>query len=200
MPKFIPTSIPSTAPDSEKRVWNAFKHLDEDWTVFHSVVWQSRRAGRQGDGETDFLLLHPKKGIIVLEVKGGRIEVDNGRWVTIDRHDRRHDIKNPFEQAIASKYALIRYIEDLALDCFVPVCHGVVFPNVSHNGQIGTYGPRPIIFDGNDLSSRQSSPRQPSRNCIAFLLQRFLFEGASSMRFEKALRKYWISQMSKYAQ
>jgi hypothetical protein len=120
--------------------------------VFHSVAWQASRAGRQGDGEADFILLHEQHGLLILEVKGGRVVVEDGRWFSIDRNDIRHSIKDPFRQATDSKYALLRYLRDIRSIEIVPqVHHAVVFPDIFVEGNIGLH-PREIILDGSDLA------------------------------------------------
>jgi len=56
--------------------WKFFDYLEalaDDYTIFHSVSWRSRNGG--SEGEIDFLIVHPDKGILVLEVKGGVIMV-----------------------------------------------------------------------------------------------------------------------------
>jgi len=52
--------------------------LPEDYTVLHHVPVY-KRPKRQGpllDGEIDFLVIHPTKGVLSIEVKGGGIERD----------------------------------------------------------------------------------------------------------------------------
>ena len=56
-------------------------------------------------------MVNPKQGIIVLEVKGGRVEIDGGIWYSVDRNDERHGIKNPFTQVADSKYSLLRHVD-----------------------------------------------------------------------------------------
>lgn len=153
MARFYPPE-PLTRYASELAVRAALTPLNEKWRVFHSVAWQSERYGRQGDGEADFVLLHPHHGLIVLEVKGGRrIDVDEGRWFSINsRTGERVSIKNPFDQARVSKYALLRYLQGISPSLAqIPIIHGVVFPGASHTGQIGPYGPRDTVIDADDL-------------------------------------------------
>src|SRR5688572_25194660 len=121
------------SPASELKVRAVLASLDDDWRVFHSVAWQSVRAGREGDGEADFVLLHPRRGLVVLEVKGGEIRIENGMWNSVNRATRVvNRIKNPFEQAKASKYALLRHLEDVFSSRFeASVVHGAVLPDVT---------------------------------------------------------------------
>lgn len=142
----------ANGPSSELNVWNALARLDDCWRVFHSVVWQAARGGKQGDGEADFVLLHPSHGIVVLEVKGGRIEVDSGDWTTTDRKGAKHRIKDPFRQAKDSKYALLEYLKTLKprLQNVPRICHGVVFPDIAIAGPIGLF-PRELVLDCDDL-------------------------------------------------
>lgn len=147
-----PKPVPGT-PESEFRVYEGLRQLDDDWTVLHSVTWQSVRDGRQGDGEADFVLLHPQFGIVILEVKGGELEVRDGCWYSSDRAGRIHEIKNPFDQAKSSKYALLRYLQAVRPRLSVPkISHAVVFPRATVTDNIGLYGPRAIILDRADLA------------------------------------------------
>jgi hypothetical protein len=144
----------ASGPSSELNVWNALARLDDSWRVFHSVVWQSARGGKQGDGEADFLLVHPSNGIVVLEVKGGRLEMNSGDWHTTDRNGAKHRIKDPFRQAKDSKYALLEYLRTLTprLQNVPRICHGVVFPDIVVDGPIGLF-PRELVLDCDDLRS-----------------------------------------------
>ena len=63
------------------------------------MSWQSPIGKRQADGEADFVMIHPDHGVLVVEVKGGRIRTSEGEWYSVDRHGAEHEIKNPFEQA-----------------------------------------------------------------------------------------------------
>ena len=142
MAHFVPTVPPSGIPYSELLTWRALDLLDDRWRVFHSVSWQSRRKGHQGDGEADFVLVHPAYGVAVLEVKGGEeVGVDRGGWYTRPhRSTTTKRIKNPYEQATDSKHTLLGRLNDLGLDRVPPVLHAVVFPNGDVKADIGLYG------------------------------------------------------------
>lgn len=153
MARFHPPQAREGTPSSESSVWNSLAKLDDSWRVFHSVVWQGIRSGRQADGEADFILLHPAHGVVVLEVKGGRIEMDAGQWFSTDRDGVRHKIKDPFRQAKDSKYALLEYLKGLQprLQTVPRICHGVVFPDVALPESIGLF-PRELVLDAVDLN------------------------------------------------
>src|SRR5262245_37538849 len=136
MARFYPAT-PPTMPASEGRVWRALEMLEDGWIVFHSVTWQAPRAGREGDGEADFILLHARHGMLVLEVKGGRIELADGRWFTTDRNGARNEIRDPFRQAVDSKHALLRYLQDVALRPTPTIGHAIVFPDIFIDIPIG---------------------------------------------------------------
>lgn len=61
---------------SEKKVYEALKTGVEDtYSVYFSVAWLAKPGkGQARDGEVDFVVAHPKHGVLMLEVKGGRIE------------------------------------------------------------------------------------------------------------------------------
>jgi hypothetical protein len=107
--------------------------LPAPWSVVHSVAWQSTRNGRQGDGEADFVAVHPEHGLLVIEVKGGGVTVDNGRWFSTDQRGCAfHPIKNPFEQAVGSKHALVRFVSEVAPSSgWVQAGHAVAFPGLA---------------------------------------------------------------------
>lgn len=156
MAKMIPAFLAVDAPDSERRVFSKLAGLGDGWTVLHSVKWQAPRAGRQGDGEADFLLLHCRYGIIVLEVKGGGIAIKDGQWTSTDRHGDTFQVKNPFDQAVASKYALIRYIADaIPLARNVRIGHAVVLPDVKIEHPIAPYAKPAITVDRHRLANIQ---------------------------------------------
>lgn len=151
MAKFYPPVPPANTPNSEIKTWAALATLPHSWHVFHSVRWQSIRSGRQGDGEADFVLLHQLHGAIILEVKGGDISVVGGRWTTANAKGT-FEIKNPFDQAMTSKHALLHHLRNLPHPVTnVFVSHAVVFPDVVVDESIGLFGPREIILDVRDI-------------------------------------------------
>lgn len=160
--------------DSEKRVAASLKNLPDDWTIVHHVSWQSKRRGKEGDGEADFVIIHPKFGLLVLEVKGGGIEIIDGRWKSKDRFGVVHEIKNPFEQASDSKHALVKWLDAEGLLERVRVGHAVVFPHLDHVPWVGPAGTEAITWTRVNLSDIASAVK---RSCNHWSLSGSLSEG-----------------------
>ena len=152
----FPSRFPGGAqgePWSERTTYEAFQLLDDRWTVLYSVAWQSKRHGREGDGEADFVLIHPTYGVLVAEVKGGsRIELREGQWFS-ERRGQLVSIKNPFNQATESKHYLARWLSERVarFQGASHVGHFVVFPAHTQEGPLGPEAPRVIICDRTDL-------------------------------------------------
>ena len=138
-------------PDSERIVFAALANLPDPWRVIHSVAWQSATDGGSGDGEIDFVLLHPDHGLVVVEVKGGGISVEGGQWFSSGRGGR-HPIKDPFDQATSAKHTLVRYLRstDSKLP-FIPATHAVAFPDVPRADRLGPNAPRELTLLRPDL-------------------------------------------------
>lgn len=74
----FPSSRPRpTKSHAELAVYDALKACSAEGLVFHSL---RLRDGQGFEGEGDFVLAHPTRGLLVLEVKGGRIELSDGLW------------------------------------------------------------------------------------------------------------------------
>lgn len=68
-----------TSSAGERKLYAALKaQLPDGWRAWHSL--RLRSAGYR-ESEGDFVIAVPKLGILVVEVKGGRIELTGGRWL-----------------------------------------------------------------------------------------------------------------------
>lgn len=89
MAKMIPDFGPAeTDSYSEPLVYNQLKsQLPNDFTVIHSLPWLSAATQQlSGErkpptGEIDFLILHPRLGVLALEVKGGKYQIQGAAFV-----------------------------------------------------------------------------------------------------------------------
>ena len=86
--------------EAEARVYAALHEgLPADLTVLYSVPWIDTSGKSARDGEADFVVIDPSRGILVLEVKGGTTEIaSGGRWSTRGRGGEIVPIANPFHQ------------------------------------------------------------------------------------------------------
>jgi hypothetical protein len=102
----------------------------DDWSVFHGVAWQGERRARQGEGEGDFILLHPDVGLLFLEVKGGReFRIIDGQWYRVSGVELAR-IADPFEQVRGTQHEVVRRLrEELGIAGFA-FGHAVVFPHL----------------------------------------------------------------------
>lgn len=142
---------------SEKIVADFLRRLPNPWIILHHVSWQGVRGARQGDGEADFIVLHPQRGAIVIEVKGGGIHLDKGRWQTTDRFGHVYAIKNPYEQAVASKHALVEWLKRFTFNSRIRVGHAVAFPHHAQLPSLGPVAPPEISFSLTELSDIENS-------------------------------------------
>ena len=120
---------------AEMDVFNAIKlGLSDEWHAFYSRPWFGLGAkGEELDGEADFIVAHASRGMLFLEVKGGRIDYspENEQWYSTDRFDIKRRIKNPVEQAKGCKHEIRRQILEEYGANWVKTRfrHGVVFPH-----------------------------------------------------------------------
>lgn len=137
------------------------EQLGSDYAILHSVAWISRPGGSgPREGETDILIAHPTRGLLAIEVKGGRVSLDyrTRTWVSIDANDVTHDIKNPFDQARRGKFALLEKLREslawkrLNIGRFT-LGYAVFVPDVGDGSQLrGPDAPVEVIGDRRDLS------------------------------------------------
>lgn len=157
-----PLSAVSDAPSAEMKLYAALEaQLDDAYLVLHSVAWIARPTGEGArDGEVDFLIAHPQRGLLVIEVKGGRIDLDYARrnWTSTDRHGVVHPIHNPFDQAMRGKYGVLEKLRESAVWTRlklgrIALAHAAFFPDVGDGGRLaGPDAPEDLIGDRDDLS------------------------------------------------
>ncbi|MCO4759353.1 MAG: NERD domain-containing protein/DEAD/DEAH box helicase [Oceanospirillaceae bacterium] len=130
MPRFYPslTNTKQHTPRSERKVLSILEQvLPDEFSVFHSVEFLENKAYAR-EGEADLVILHPKLGFLVLEVKGGGISLESGQWYSENRQGK-YSIKNPFTQARRAKHVFLQRISDkLGLNNVI-AGYGVCFPD-----------------------------------------------------------------------
>ena len=90
----------------EDRLASALEQaLKPPWAIYRNVAWLEKRPGAEpADGEADVVLAHPELGVMVIEVKGGRVQRIGGRWESVDRNGVGHTIKDPFAQVTGAMH------------------------------------------------------------------------------------------------
>jgi hypothetical protein len=124
--------------------------------VVHSLALIRLGAdGSRKDAESDFVIVDPDRGILVVEVKGGSIDFDpaSGNWSSTGRSGR-HSIKDPFRQAMTQKYALLGYLRDhpRARNAGIGAilfAHGVMFPDADNVARLLLPSAPAAIVGGN---------------------------------------------------
>jgi hypothetical protein len=97
---------PQFETESEREVWTRLRDTaPDDWTILANV----RLTDEKKDHEFDLVVLMPTVGVVVAEVKGGSVSVDDhGIWRTSSRKGER--VIHPVDQARDGKHALWEYV------------------------------------------------------------------------------------------
>jgi len=156
---FPPRTADEFKSQAERTLYNEFrKQLSDDYVVLHSVAWRSRKGNHMQDGEADFVIGHPKNGVLLIEVKGGAITRDgmSGDWFSRDGKGETFQIKDPFEQASRNMYSLRDMLTETVSTSghAYPISRAVAFPEVLVNDtHLGPEAPREMVIDSADLAT-----------------------------------------------
>lgn len=162
MAKMFPPDGPCN-PDlyGESTVYDLLSQLDDNFYIFQDRYWVFKNKYKcRTETETDFLLVHPQKGLLILEVKGGtRFSYDgeNDKWKSGD------DISynNPYKKQLANSKKLPLFLKEkipglkkMWLNCGYAVC----FPHIDIlEGNLAPFMEREVTlfsYDLNNLSNR----------------------------------------------
>jgi hypothetical protein len=150
----IPSTIhPSVRSGAERKLFSVIRDASgtDDWVCLHSLGLARHATKRRG--EIDFLLM-TRKGVFVLEVKGGRVSRERGVWRFTDRYDDIHEnSEGPFDQAASAMFALEDDIrQHLPYNnrrSRLLLGFGVMFPDVVFD-VTGTEGDPRQVYDARD--------------------------------------------------
>ena len=124
---------PSTKSKAEKILFDKFQsNLSDEYCVLHSREWILPGKNNKGgiEGECDFIVLHPKNGILFIEAKSGftfTCHSDGNNWYCKEFGE----LKNPFWQANKSKWRLINFLKEKNIEIKLPYSHAAAFPQAS---------------------------------------------------------------------
>ncbi len=117
-----------------------------EWRIIYSKFWLWRdvryNANRYREGEIDFVVIIPGKGVVCIEVKSAKQYqlTQDGVWQRFDESEERwiSYLKSPWEQAVSNKHALVDILcsrlRRKQLGC--GYCAAVVFPRCHLHGQL----------------------------------------------------------------
>lgn len=129
--KMIPDFVERFPSYAEEKIYQLIKDSSLEGYALHSLNIQNHSSKQVG--EADFVLV-TEFGLIVLEVKGGELDVSNGIWSSFKPSDidKRHPrkIENPFRQAYDNVHSLLEDLKS-SLDFFIPIAWGVITPDCS---------------------------------------------------------------------
>ncbi len=122
-----------------------------DWVCLHSLGLARHATKRRG--EIDFLLL-TRKGIFVLEVKGGGVARHGGVWRFTDRYGEVHEKhESPFDQASSAMFALENDMrQEFHSDerrSRLLFGYGAMFPDIVFD-ETGCEADRQLLYDARD--------------------------------------------------
>lgn len=146
IPPFLGQDVKSNA---ERKIYALLQKMDiKNAVVLHSLGLPKHEAKIYG--EIDFVVVC-ERGVICLEIKGGRVEHRDGQWIFIDRYGVEHrKAEGPFQQVIGNMFSLKKLLQNQFKTNphgkNLLVASGVMFPDVifnSHSQEIISE----IVFD-----------------------------------------------------
>lgn len=139
MAKMIPAEIsPDIKSNAEKRIFTWFRDdpKTKDWIVLHSLGIVNH--GKCIFGEADFVVLVPRMGMYILEVKGGRVSRNDGEWSFTNRFDETNSkSRGPFDQAREAGFSIAKTITEKCDSAHSRLKqlfwgYGVMFPDIEY--------------------------------------------------------------------
>ena len=126
----MPAFCPDDAPPGEKAVYAALRDSEytDDWLVLHSLGIADHV--RQVEGEADFVVVVPDRGVLVIEVKSHQ-SIDRRSDGTWKLGNDASTARGPFQQASEAMHSLRTYLEKKHVDLrLVPMLSAVWFTGV----------------------------------------------------------------------
>ena len=140
----------------EARIYDQLKKLPAEYIVFYGVELLSKPFYAENTlvsplGEADFIIIHQNYGLITVEVKGGKITVENGNWQSTDRNNITHKIKDPFVQSRENSWRVKKSLEQYKGIRINPL-YAVIFPDsYEPRERFSMNGSHEITVYSNDL-------------------------------------------------
>ena len=165
MARIIPPQPHPDAQHSEQVVHQALTRLPAPWVVLYDIPMVVSDRSRSRMEQLDFLLIHPQRGLCVLEVKGGELELQEGTWYQTSRYGHRTELRRgPFDQATAQRKELQRFLYKHLAIRDDAMAQAVALPDVVFDREkLGPDAPRGIILDQRDLQDVEDAVQRAMR-------------------------------------
>lgn len=139
----------ATTSHGERRLFEALAKVDRQAVAFHSLRLRTRDGW---EGEGDFVIADPAQGLLVLEVKGGALELRDGHWF---QNGKPLD-KSPRTQALGF---VKRLTDELRAACGEAPPFGVacVFPDCEFSKAPTAGDLREVVLGKRDLAYLKES-------------------------------------------
>jgi hypothetical protein len=149
--KMNPLVVYNFESNAEKKLFPMFAKTNlEQATAFHSL--NIPKHERKQIAEADFVVVSPR-GILILEVKGGRISVKQGSWFTKDGKGNMSKLhESPIDQAKGARFSIENMLREKIVGMDVNEINfgfGIMFPDIKVN-DIGIELTKEEIFDAVD--------------------------------------------------
>jgi hypothetical protein len=186
VPELTEEQLSQHQPAVEAQVYRAFRdRTPNDWFIFFSLrlVKQPPRQAPE-HGELDFVIFCPSLGVLVVEVKGGLIEINDAAktWTSLDAKGRPHVISDPQQQALSGLQQLTKTMrQELGLTRDDPryllTGTALLFPDVKDvrplagiSRPIATLGGADVLSSSFALSSKAQAAvcKEPGRSRSGF--------------------------------
>lgn len=187
MAVFIPSSKPEDFNNSygEMKVYEALRSLSDQYVVFYSLSWVGINENRI-IGEADFVVLHPDKGVLVIEVKSGEIEYKNGEWIQTNTRSRIAKRIDPLGQARKSQFELLDRLFKSDCDFRLPMmCYCAWFPSVEMPDErfLPPEAAKEIVLDKKSLDN----PEKAINSCFAYWETKYRLVRLNKLQFQKVV-------------
>jgi hypothetical protein len=167
MARLFPALDPADIKNSGERsvAQTLVEQLPNTVEVFHSFNWLSRsRHGTLQEGECDFVLLDPYRGLLFIEVKGGSLAFDGREWLREVGSERRILSKDPFSQAQRAMHDLVELVKRRfpRTGDELPFTYGfaVAFPDCRVSGTLPPSIQPELILDAARMATLKDSIRR----------------------------------------
>lgn len=187
MAVFIPSIKPEDFNNSygEMKVYEALRSLNDQYVVFYSLSWVGVNEKRT-IGEADFVILHPDKGVLVIEVKSGEIEYKRGEWIQTNTRSRVAKRIDPLGQARKSQFELMDRLYKADLDFRLPMmCYCAWFPSVEMPGEktLPPEASKEIVLDKKSLDN----PEKALNACFTYWGSKYRSVSLDKWQFQKVV-------------